>query len=93
MAMMISVLALFPEDEVLGSLFLGLFLEDKEAYHLFVEARIQVLLTLVIFIFTKDLALVLIIAVIHAVSRETPEPTGGGGIKQSSRRRVANQSA
>ena len=93
MAMMISVLALFPEDEVLGSLFLGLFLEDKEAYHLFVEARIQVLLTLVIFIFTKDLALVLIIAVIHAVSGETPELTAGGGIKQSSRRRVANQSA
>ena len=91
--MMISMLALLPEDEVPGSLFLGLFLEDKEAYHLFVEARIQVLLTLVIFIFTKDLALVLIIAFIHAVSRENPEPTGGGGIKQSSLWRVAYLSA
>ena len=67
-------------------------LEDKEAYHLFVEARIQVLLALVIVIFTKDLVLLLIIAIIHAVSRETPELTAGGGIKQSSHRQVAHLS-
>ena len=67
-------------------------LEDKEAYHLFVEARIQVLLALVIVIFTKDLVLLLIIAIIHAVSGETPELTAGGGIKQSSHRQVAHLS-
>ena len=55
---------------------------SAEAHPLFVGVRLQVLLVPRNVIFTEDLVLMLITAVLHAVFRETPEPMGGGGIKQ-----------
>ena len=100
-----AMLALLPEDEVPGSLFLGLFLErlpvemrdhlvakkfvNKKVHRLTAETRLQDLLTLENVIFISTLEIRLTIAVLPAASRETPGPTGGGGTKQSSRRRFS----
>jgi len=67
-------------------------LEEEEVRPLFVGAKPQVLLAPRNVIFTKDLVLMQITAVLHAVFRETPEPTGGGGIKQPSRWQFAHLS-
>ena len=48
------------------------------------KARLQDLRELVSVTSTSVSGILLIIAVHHAVFRETPGPTGGGGIKQSS---------
>ena len=67
-------------------------LVDKDAHHLFVKVKLQVLLVLLNVIFTEDLELMLIIVVLHAVFRETPQPTRRGGIKQPSCLRFAHLS-
>jgi hypothetical protein len=55
---------------------------------LLVEPRLQALLLLENVIFTNVSAPQQITVVLPATSRETPEPTGKGRIKQSSRRRL-----
>ena len=141
--LMDAMLALLTEDEVPGSLFLGLFLKrlplemrdhlvakdfknpSKMGLHanrlwdarraqavdsllatastspsraqgrersdcfLFAKTRLQDQLEQEIVTSTNVLVSLLITAVLHAVSRETPEPSGEGGIKQSSRRRFS----
>ena len=53
------------------------------------ETRLLDLITLENVIFISDLEILLTTAALPAVSRETPGPTGGGGTKQPSRRRVS----
>ena len=55
-----------------------------------VEPRLRALLLLENVIFSSVLAPQQITVVLPATSRETPEPTGEGGIKQSSRRRLSH---
>ena len=53
------------------------------------ETRLLDLITLENVIFISALEILLTTAALPAASRETPGPTGGGGTKQPSRRRVS----
>ena len=59
---------------------------DEEAHHLSDAARLQVLLAPGNAISTNGSVMQLIIAGLLAASKEVPEPTGEGRIKQPTRR-------